>query len=543
VRGAKLFSESVSRSRRKRRTGGVAITLTPSRRTPIPLFTWLRAQLANEPKPAARRPLPRLGLQQLEAREVPTVGLLSAFGVGSAADRSIARDIAVDAAGNSYLTGLFGGTVDFDPTGTHPGDTDILTAAGGTDAFVAKYAPDNSLVWAKRMGGSTSEATDSGQSIDVDGAGNVYVTGQFRGTADFGSTTLTAAGSGGHDGFVTKFDAGGSFVWANRWGLADNSTSIKGERGSAVDTDAAGNVYVLGTRTSDNGAAFHGYDILKYNSDGTPAWAKFIGSSEAPVGGDLATDAGGSVFVTGTFNGLVDFDPNSGTKLVSSGLGVYSGFVLKLTSAGNFGWISPFVGQSQTVGGVTTYGSSSSNRLVLDGSGNVIVGGFYNGKVDFDPGRGTTSLPTGGGMFITKLNSAGGFVWARALEDRSAQRTFSFIQGLAVDSAGSVYATGSLAGSVDFDPGSGTRNLTSAGGTDAFVVKLTSTGNFGWAESFGGAGDEVGWGIAVHPSGTVHLAGSYASLAVDFDPDLTGTFNLTNPGTYRNIFLVKLRQN
>ena len=74
-------------------------------------------------------------------------------------------DIAADASGNSYISGGFAGTVDFDPLATHADNSDVLTARGISDAFIAKYAPDDSLLWALRMGGD-SEVGEGGGSID-----------------------------------------------------------------------------------------------------------------------------------------------------------------------------------------------------------------------------------------------------------------------------------------------------------------------------------------------------------------------------------------
>ncbi len=105
------------------------------------LRRWLRS-LRSNPTPQPARP-PRLGVQQLEAREVPALALLSAVAAGSEVDNPTnTQDLAVDAAGNGYQTGYFSGTVDFDPGRTHPGDADVLTARGELDAFVVKYAPE-----------------------------------------------------------------------------------------------------------------------------------------------------------------------------------------------------------------------------------------------------------------------------------------------------------------------------------------------------------------------------------------------------------------
>jgi hypothetical protein len=115
------------------------------------------------------------------------------------------------------------------------------------------------------------------------------------------------------------------------------------------------------------------------------------------------------------------------------------------------------------------------------------------------------------------------------------------VYGLDVDSAGSIYATGAFYGTVDLDPGAGSNTHTTAGGGDIFVEKRTAAGNYSWAETFGGTGLDVGFGIAVDPTGGVHLAGFYSGT-VDFDPDPLNTYYLTNPGTFANAFRLRLRQ-
>lgn len=458
----------------------------------------------------------RLLLEALEDRTVPTVTLGTALSIGHELDASRANDVAADAAGNSYMTGSFSGITDFDPAHSYPGDTDILVARGTQDAFVAKYAPDNSLVWVKRMGGDTS---DIGKSIAIDGSGNVYIVGDFSGTADFGSTGLSSAGS--DDGFVAKLNSSGNFLWARRWGTASDETAL------GIDVDAGGNVYVLGFRH------WEANDILKFNSSGNAVWSQSIVVTNTSISyGDIAVDANGNVFVCGAFDGVRDFDPSNKTYYVAA-VSSYNAFVLKLTTQGKFSWVSTFPGQ--TVAGVTGY--SHAQSIALDGSGNVIVGGYYGGTVDFNPGSGTTNLPSSGRGFITKLTGSGGLVWAKALVSDNT----TFVNGLAVDSSGGIYATGTFYGTVDFDPGAGTSSKTTAGGTDIYVMKLDASGNYQWAESFGSSGNDYGGGIDVDPSGTVHLAGGYRGV-VDFDPNPTDVYFLSNPGTYSNLFLVRLRQ-
>jgi hypothetical protein len=350
----------------------------------------------------------------------------------------------------------------------------------------------------------------------------------MEGTGDYGPVTLTSAG--GKDGFVARLDPAGQVLWAKHWGASNNN-----EAGFGVGADAAGNVYVLGDRQVVN----RGDDVLKYSPTGALLWTRSVNIpniGRAYFDGDLAVDATGNVYAADTFAGTVDFDPGTKKKWVSSAEN--QGFVLKLTPAGAFSWVSTFRGIS------SGFDLSRTLNVALDGGGGVFVGGSYIGSVDFDPGPGTTTLPATDVFsgFVAKMTtSTGGLAWARALETiDTGVNAGTMVLGLAADAAGNVYATGNFWGTADFDPGPGS-SLRTPMGADAFVVKLTAGGSFGWAETFGGPGSDGGLAVAVDPSGTIHLAGVFSGT-VDFDPDPLDTYYLTTPGPYSSSFLVRLTQ-
>src|SRR5262249_36134175 len=114
--------------------------------------------------------------------------------------------VTVDGAGNVYVNGWF--------TGTATIGTTSLTSAGGEDLYVAKLDSTGTALWAVDFGGSGTFEEPGG--LAVDGAGNVYVTGLFEGTAAFGGVSLTSAG--GDDVFVAKLTSAGTVAWAKRFG-------------------------------------------------------------------------------------------------------------------------------------------------------------------------------------------------------------------------------------------------------------------------------------------------------------------------------------
>jgi len=425
--------------------------------------------------------------------------------------------IAVDSSGNIYTTGSFIGTVDFDP-----GDgTTNLTSAGANDAFVSKLNSSGELIWAKSFGGAS---IDVGYSIAVDSSGNVYTTGLFEGTADFdpgtGITNLTSAGY--RDVFVSKLNSSGALLWAKSFG------GSQVDEGNSIAVDSSGNVYTTGFfygtvdfdpgdgTTNLTSAGANDAFVSKLNSSGALLWAKSFGADQTDMGNSIAVDGSGNIYTTGSFALTVDFDPGNGTTELTSA-GSHDAFVSKLNSSGALLWAKRFGGSYHT----------EAISIAVDSSGNVYTTGYFEGTADFDPGAGTAYLALAGyqDVFVSKLDSSGNYVWAKSFGVASYYKYSSSIAvdssgniyttgtntalasfapdifvsklnssgsllweksfggssydtgfSVAVDSSGNVYTTGYFEGTVDFDPGVGTSNFTSAGANDAFVLKLSPSG-------------------------------------------------------------------
>ena len=424
------------------------------------------------------------------------------------------RAIVKDGSGNLYVTGNFGGTVDFDPSA----GTANLTSAGGNDVFVAKYTSSGVYVWAKSMGGT---GDDYGISLAIDGSGNVVVTGYFNGTADFdpgaGTANLTSAGN--TDIFVAKYTSSGVYVWAKAMGGTAGDTPF------SLALDGSGNVVVTGNfnGTADFdpsavtvnlvSAGSNDVFVAKYNSSGEYVWANRMGGTNTDQSMSLALDGNGNLYVTGYFNATVDFDPSTGTANLTSA-GSFDIFVAKYDASGNYVWANRMGGTNVDQG----------NSLILDGSGNVLVSGYLIGTADFDPSAGTANLTSAGSqdIFVAKYTSSGEYVWAKGMGGINSDTPYS----LASDGNGNVLVTGNFAGTVDFDPGAGTANLISAGAGDIFVAKYTSSGEYVWAKGMGGTGSDGGLSLVIDGSGKILVTGFF-SATVDFDPTVN-TSNLTS---------------
>ena len=431
--------------------------------------------------------------------------------------------IALDGAGNIYITGGFTGTADFDPGA----GTFNLTSAGQNDIFVQKLDASGNLLWARRMGGTSY---DIGRDIVVDGSGNVYTTGLFQASADFdpGAEAYNLTSAGYSDIFVQKLDISGNLVWARRMGGVNNDV------GWAIALDGEGNLHntgsFKGTVDFDPGAETYNLTsagssdifVQKLDASGNLALARGMGGIGIDSGHDLAVDSAGNVYTTGYFAGTVDFDPGARSfNLTSAGLNSF--FVQKLNASGNLVWARHVDGTINSIG------------IAVDSVGNVYTKGPFQGTADFDPGAGTVNLTSAGNydIFVQKLAACGNFVWAR----RMGGRNIDGGSAIAVDGMGNVYTTGYFDLMVDFDPGADTVNLTSAGSYDIFVQKMDASGNFGWARGMGGTSSDGGSAIAVDSAGDVYTTGSFMGTA-DFDPG-AGTVNLTSAGN-TDIFVQKL---
>jgi hypothetical protein len=218
------------------------------------------------------------------------------------------------------VTGYFAGTADF--------GGGSWTSAGGNDIFLAKYSSSNgSPLWAKRLGGTT---TDSAYGVAVDGGGNVWVTGDFTSTVNFGGGALTP--SGGGDIFLAKYSSSGGYVWANHFGTG----SSWAPHANAVSVDGSGNVLLTGWILDyvDFGggpltAAGQSYDIFvaKFTPAGAYLWAKRAGAGYSDHGASVAADHNGNVLSVGDFYASADF----GCGALNNSSGGQDGYVVKRT--------------------------------------------------------------------------------------------------------------------------------------------------------------------------------------------------------------------
>jgi hypothetical protein len=176
--------------------------------------------------------------------------------------------VAVDAGGNSYVTGVFSGVTTF---GRGQARETVLSGSGGVDVFVVKYARDGTLLWAKNAGGASSDLAGR---ISTDPRGNSYVTGSFGRTATFGAgeaNETVLSGSGSDDVFVAKYARDGTLLWATSAGGASSDLGI------GIATDPRGNSYLTGVvrDTATFGAGEAHETVLNGGASGDVFVAKY----------------------------------------------------------------------------------------------------------------------------------------------------------------------------------------------------------------------------------------------------------------------------
>jgi hypothetical protein len=393
------------------------------------------------------------------------------------------------------------------------------------------YTYAQSLNWVKQFGGTSEE---QGKSIAVDANGNVYTMGYFYGTVDFdpGNGTYNLISAGINDIFISKLDASGNFVWAKRFGGTGSDSGV------SIALDASGNVYSTGSYTGtvdfDPGTSTYNlitptgavdYFISKLDASGNFVWAKQLAG--VSTCNNLFVETNGYVYTTGSFSGTVDFDLGNGTYNLTSN-GMTDIFISKLDALGNFIW-------TKQIGGTT---NDQGNSVTTDLNGNVYTIGTFKNTVDFNPGTGNFLLFSSSGtddVFISKLDNNGNFIWAKQLAASGIEHGNS----IKVDVSGNVYSIGDFTGgTVDFNPGTGIYNLSSSN-TAIFIWKLDSNGNFVWAKTLAGTGNQVGFSLVLDSYSNVYTTGYFYNTA-DFDPG-TGTYNLTSsPSNNTDIFISKL---
>lgn len=443
--------------------------------------------------------------------------------------------LTTDSAGNVYATGYFIGTVDFDPGP----DQYFLSSQGGQAIYLTKLNSAGALAWAIAFGGPGYKG---GSAVKTDAYGHVYLTGLFSGSIDMdpgpGTTLLTSVGS--TDVFIAKFTDQGSLVWAHSIGGPHHEAASS----MAIDNTRSGTVYVAGGFSGlldfDPGPGVFEMTpdsltdafILKLDTAGQFVWARALRSPYVVSLREIAFSPadGGGVYSVGSFQGTIDMDPDTATAYPFTSAGGTDLFVNKMSADGELIWARQFGGTGFDVGKTVVVEQVAPYAVYLAGD--------FQHTVAFAPNDNTLTAEGAFDAFIAKLSSDGSPIWAKGFGANGDE----YSARLALDPTGNghVIACGYFNHTVDFDPAPGAETyLTSAGGTDLYVLNLSGAGDFDHALSAGGVDPDMALAVAAAPNGDLYFGGSFFSAQVAF-----GSTTLTNAfdgGYTGDAFIAKLR--
>ena len=388
---------------------------------------------------------------QSKSGNVSNTGFLSTFGV-SGLDTDVAG-VAIDSSDNIYITGTSQGANVFGKNATS-GTTD--------DIFVAKLNSSGVVQWVYAAGGTSR---DRGRKIALDSSGNIYVTGYYWSTVDFGGGNVTS--NGNWDAFLLKLNSSGTFQWVKSYGSNLN------DLGRDVAIDSNDNIYMLGDYrgTVDFGGgdetASNQNDIflVKFNSSGVFQWVYTAGGTGFDDSRALALDSNDNPYITGSYSNTVNFGGGNITAANTNDL-----FILKLNSSGTY--------QDIYTSNIDT--TTKGKGLFVDSSGNIYATGTFQNTVNFGGGNITSS---GMDIYLLKLNSSFAFQWVKRFASANGASGQALGLAVTVDDDGNVYSGGQIGGSYNL----GGQSVVSGNNNDVYIVKHDSSGTFQWSKTFGGS--------------------------------------------------------
>ena len=409
-----------------------------------------------------------------------------------------------------YVTGFFFNEIDMNPGP----DLIEFSSAGASDIFLVKFDTEGNYIWANQLGGADFDdgvdlavdqsgnvlllidddklgvnkydsdgtllwsyetegmGSPAGKAMVLDSDDNVYITGNFLDTVDFNADVAeeeVLIADVFSDGFILKLTEDGSFDWVQQI-IGDQDVSPSG-----IDLSDDGDIYLTGyfngtvdlnpgsETASYTAASLTDVYVLRLNSSGDFEWASVMAGASSTQTEGIAVDTEGNSYITGHFNGEIDFDPSEDEELMTP-FGEDDIFVQKLDVDGNLVWVHQFGGVSFDL----------PKDLILDENENILVTGNFTGIADFDPTEEEYLLYVDDELsstsFVFKITSDGLLKWAVNFESNSGG--FNTGASLDVDDENNIYITGGYWWNIDMDPGISEAVVNAADLYDIYLVKL-----------------------------------------------------------------------
>ncbi|HMW39734.1 MAG: T9SS type A sorting domain-containing protein [Saprospiraceae bacterium] len=428
------------------------------------------------------------------------------------------------------VCGFFRDRVNISPSGTPY----YLNSHGSEDIFINSYTPDFVPEWGIAWGGKFPDRCNQ---ACMDGDGNLYVIGNFRDTVEFGGPSFRKISNGINDVFVAKINVEGTTVWLRQIG------STQDDQGRSIAVDHDGHLYVTGTF---QGAlqfekspvlslnAVKNYDVFTacMSTDGDFIWSRSVGGINDDQVFTLSLDQESNIYVCGTYNSDLDFDPGPDTVRRLQH-GVYPNmFILKLNAAGLFQWVNTFGGDNTLI----------PYQCRINGSGKLVITGTFRSTVDFDPDSSIVALTapgTLGDAFVTMYSDDGALIWARQLGGNLNEIGLS----VCFDASDNVFTTGCFEDRADFDPGPGQHLMYTDGradNNDIYISKLSAQGAFLDAYPLQGSNEDIGYSICLGVTNEVYVTGVFSDR-LNINPGKSDSIYLTSAG-FTDVPVVSLLQ-
>ena len=457
----------------------------------------------------------------------PSMLVYAGYIGGSGAD--VGNDIAIDADGNTYVTGYTHSLESSFPVTVGP---DLTYNRWTKDAFVAKVAADGThLIYAGYIGGTGKEY---GWGIAVDGSGCAYVAGQVTKGSGFPLTVGPDLTYNGHnyDAFVAKVSADGTHL--EYAGYIGGSSA---DRAFDIAVDTRGRAYVTGHTHSKDFQVTVGPDLEA--NDGTDAfvtrvaadgshleYSGYIGGSSVDYANGIAVDSLGRAYVTGYTASTAIFSSDTGVNYVPFPVtvgpdktqnGGNDAFVARVSADGTWLEYAGFIGGT---------GNDNGRDIAVDAFGNAYVTGETTSTEASFPVLVGPDLTHNGGKvdaFVAKVSNDGARLEYAGYIGGS---NGDYGNGIALDLLGNAYVTGYTASNQNSFPVLLGPDLTANYSSDAFVARVAADGSgLQYAGYIGGRYQDIGQGIAVDPQGNAYVAGyTYSdqrTFPVTLGPDLT----------------------
>ncbi len=391
------------------------------------------------------------------------------------------------------------------------------------EIFIVKYDGSGNVLWAKTI---AHNSHDDISGITVDSENNFYITGVYGySPIVFGNDTLQANTSF-ENTFIVKYNSSGTPIWAKR--AEGTSKHICVDKNFNVYLTG---VYYMGDGIFGNDTLPFGFDlniyIAKYSSTGSLAWAKGFAGPRYDYAHGIAVSSDGNIYVTGSFSSdSISFGTNVFVNHHIGNFYTYDSYLIKLDANGNLLW-------AKQTGGTD---SESGNIVLADQSGNVYnIGGYQSNSVQFGSNSLTNYDPSclSSDAYIVKYNASGNVLWAKGIRGGKGEG----VTRAALDKFGHLYLAGGSSSLVVLFGTAQINNPISGG--NIFVAKYAPWGDNIWAKGL--SNDSYihgGVSLTTDPAGNVIVAGNYA--APSFMIDTTTLTNFNNTSQEEDIFITKI---